>query len=169
METLGFDKAESTPLIKHALDCGINFIDLADFYSAGVGEEVVGRIVKNLMSRDELVLTTKVGYPIGHGPNNQGHSRKHIMASIDASLKRLGTDYIDIYMLHYFDINTPVEETWSAMNDIIHSGKARYTGVSTMFTWQLSKIYGAANVMVLPNRSICNYSLTAPTEKKSGR
>ncbi|PSH17328.1 alcohol dehydrogenase [Yersinia pseudotuberculosis] len=135
-----FDKAESTPLIKHALDCGINFIDLADFYSAGVGEEVVGRIVKNLMSRDELVLTTKVGYPIGHGPNNQGHSRKHIMASIDASLKRLGTDYIDIYMLHYFDINTPVEETLSAMNDIIHSGKARYTGVSTMFTWQLSKI-----------------------------
>lgn len=135
-----FDEAESAPLIKHALDCGVNFIDLADFYSVGVGEEVVGRIVKNGVPRNELVLTTKVGYPIGNGQNNQGHSRKHIMDSIDASLKRLGTDYIDIYMLHYFDLGTPLEETWSAMHDIVHSGKARYIGVSTMLAWQLSKI-----------------------------
>ncbi|MCP1103932.1 aldo/keto reductase [Serratia nevei] len=135
-----FDEAQSEPLIRHALECGINFIDLADFYSSGAGEEVVGRIIARLGNRDELVLTTKVGYPIGGGRNNQGHSRKHIMAGIEASLRRLGTDYVDIYMLHYFDVNTPIEETWSAMNDIVRSGKARYVGVSTMYTWQLAKI-----------------------------
>lgn len=135
-----FDEAQSEPLIRHALENGINFIDLADFYSSGAGEEVVGRVIKRIANRDELVLTTKVGYPIGAGFNNQGHSRKHIMASIDGSLQRLGTDYVDIYMLHYFDVNTPIEETWAAMNDIVHSGKARYVGVSTMYTWQLAKI-----------------------------
>ncbi|AKE10425.1 aldo/keto reductase [Serratia liquefaciens] len=135
-----FDEQQSEPLIRHALECGINFIDLADFYSSGAGEEVVGRIIARVAQRDELVLTTKVGYPLGGGTNNQGHSRKHIMTSIDASLRRLGTDYVDIYMLHYFDVNTPIEETWSAMNDIVRSGKARYVGVSTMYAWQLAKI-----------------------------
>ncbi|MFK3662488.1 aldo/keto reductase [Scandinavium sp. NPDC088450] len=135
-----FDEAQSEPLIRHALEKGVNFIDLADFYSSGAGEEVVGRVVSRIAKRDELVLTTKVGYPIGGGANNQGHSRKHIMESIDASLRRLGTDYVDIYMLHYFDVNTPVEETWAAMDEIVRSGKARYVGVSTMYTWQLAKI-----------------------------
>ncbi|WP_127960239.1 aldo/keto reductase [Serratia microhaemolytica] len=135
-----FDEAQSEPLIRHALDSGINFIDLADFYSSGAGEEVVGRVLKRIANRDELVLTTKVGYPIGNGFNNQGHSRKHIMQSIDDSLRRIGTDYVDIYMLHYFDTSTPIEETWSAMNDIVRAGKARYLGVSTMYTWQLAKI-----------------------------
>ncbi|WP_075180824.1 aldo/keto reductase [Pantoea sp. 1.19] len=135
-----FDEAQSEPLIRHALDAGINFIDLADFYSSGAGEEVVGRVINRIACRDELVLATKVGYPIGGGHNNQGHSRKHIMDSIDGSLKRMGTDYVDIYMLHYFDVTTPVEETWAAMNDIVRSGKARYVGVSTMYTWQLAKI-----------------------------
>ena len=135
-----FDEAQSEPLIRHALESGINFIDLADFYSSGSGEEVVGRVIRRIANRDELVLTTKVGYPIGAGFNNQGHSRKHIMESIDASLRRLGTDYVDIYMLHYFDVTTPIEETWAAMNDIVRSGKARYVGVSTMYTWQLAKI-----------------------------
>ena len=135
-----FDEAQSEPLIRHALESGINFIDLADFYSSGAGEEVVGRLVSRIAKRDELVLTTKVGYPIGGGVNNQGHSRKHIMDSIDASLRRLGTDYVDVYMLHYFDVNTPVEETWAAMDAIVRAGKARYVGVSTMYTWQLAKI-----------------------------
>lgn len=135
-----FDEAQSEPLIRHALESGINFIDLADFYSSGAGEEVVGRVLKRIANRDELVLTTKVGYPIGSGANNQGHSRKHIMESIEASLRRLGTDYVDIYMLHYFDVSTPIEETWEAMNDIVRAGKARYVGVSTMYTWQLAKI-----------------------------
>ncbi|MBB1200149.1 aldo/keto reductase [Enterobacteriaceae bacterium 89] len=135
-----FDEAQSEPLIRHALESGINFIDLADFYSSGAGEEVVGNVISRIANRDDLVLTTKVGYPIGSGQNNQGHSRKHIMASIDASLKRLKTDYVDVYMLHYFDVNTPVEETWAAMDAIVRSGKARYVGVSTMYTWQLAKI-----------------------------
>jgi Predicted oxidoreductases (related to aryl-alcohol dehydrogenases) len=135
-----FDEQQSEPLIRHALESGINFIDLADFYSSGAGEEVVGNVISRIANRDELVLTTKVGYPLGGGQNNQGHSRKHIMASIDASLKRLKTDYVDIYMLHYFDVNTPVEETWAAMDAIVRSGKARYVGVSTMYTWQLAKI-----------------------------
>ncbi|WP_322042304.1 aldo/keto reductase [Paraburkholderia sp. J67] len=138
-----YNEEQSEPIVRHALEAGVNFIDLADFYSTGVGEEVVGRIVKRIAKRDELVLTTKVGYPIGGGVNNQGHSRKHIMDGIDGSLRRLQTDYVDIYMLHYFDVNTPVEETMDALNDIVRSGKARYIGVSTMFTWQFAKILQA--------------------------
>jgi aryl-alcohol dehydrogenase-like predicted oxidoreductase len=138
-----YDEAQSEPIVRHALEAGVNFIDLADFYSTGVGEEVVGRIVRRLAKRDELVITTKVGYPIGNGVNNQGHSRKHIMDGIDGSLRRLQTDYVDIFMLHYFDVNTPVEETMDALNDIVRSGKARYIGVSTMFTWQFAKILQA--------------------------
>ena len=135
-----FDEARSEPIVRHALDQGVNFIDLADFYSTGVGEEVVGRIIRRLTRRHELVLTTKVGYAMGQDVNNAGHSRKHIMDAIDGSLSRLGTDYVDIYMLHYFDTTTPVEETMDALNDIVRSGKARYIGVSTMTTWQLAKI-----------------------------
>jgi 1-deoxyxylulose-5-phosphate synthase len=138
-----YNEEQSEPIVRRALEAGVNFIDLADFYSTGVGEEVVGRIVKRLAKRDELVLTTKVGYPIGNGVNNQGHSRKHIMDGIDGSLRRLQTDYVDVYMLHYFDVNTPVEETMDALNDIVRSGKARYIGVSTMFTWQFAKILQA--------------------------
>jgi 1-deoxyxylulose-5-phosphate synthase len=138
-----YNEEQSEPIVRRALEAGVNFIDLADFYSTGVGEEVVGRIVKRIAKRDELVLTTKVGYPIGNGVNNQGHSRKHIMDGIDGSLRRLQTDYVDIYMLHYFDVNTPVEETMDALNDIVRAGKARYIGVSTMFTWQFAKILQA--------------------------
>ncbi|WP_028225615.1 aldo/keto reductase [Paraburkholderia ferrariae] len=138
-----YNEEQSEPIVRRALEAGVNFIDLADFYSTGVGEEVVGRIVRRIAKRDELVLTTKVGYPIGNGVNNQGHSRKHIMDGIDGSLRRLQTDYVDIYMLHYFDVNTPVEETMDALNDIVRAGKARYIGVSTMFTWQFAKILQA--------------------------
>ncbi len=135
-----FDEAQSEPIVKYALDQGINFIDLADFYSTGVGEEVVGNIIRRLKIREDLVITTKVGYAMSSDVNAQGHSRKHIMDGIDASLKRIGTDYVDIYMLHYFDIHTPVEETMEALNDIVRAGKARYIGVSTMYTWQFAKI-----------------------------
>lgn len=135
-----FDEARSEPIVRHALDAGVNFIDLADFYSTGVGEEVVGRILKRLARREEIVVTTKVGYDMGNYPNAGGHSRKHVLDGIDGSLKRLGMDYVDIYMLHYFDVNTPVEETMGALNDIVRSGKARYVGVSTMNAWQLAKI-----------------------------
>jgi aryl-alcohol dehydrogenase-like predicted oxidoreductase len=157
------NEAQSEPIVARALDAGINFIDLADFYSTGVGEEVVGRIVRRLAKRDELVLTTKVGYPIGAGANNQGHSRKHVMEAIDGSLRRMQTDYVDIYMLHYFDVNTPVEETMDALNDIVRAGKARYIGVSTMFTWQFAKIlqvcerYGFAKPINMQLQLNCAY------------
>jgi 1-deoxyxylulose-5-phosphate synthase len=135
-----FDERQSEPIVRHALESGVNFIDLADFYSTGVGEEVVGRLLKRLARREEIVVTTKVGYDMGAYPNAGGHSRKHLMDGIDGSLRRLGMDYVDIYMLHYFDVTTPVEETMAALDDIVRSGKARYIGVSTMFTWQLAKI-----------------------------
>jgi 1-deoxyxylulose-5-phosphate synthase len=135
-----FDEAQSEPIVRRALDAGVNFIDLADFYSTGVGEEVVGRILKRVARRDELVVTTKVGYEMGRDPNAGGHSRKHLMAAIDASLARLGMDYVDLYMLHYFDVHTPVEETLAALDEIVRAGKARYIGVSTMYTWQFAKI-----------------------------
>ena len=140
-----FDEKQSEPIVKHALDKGVNFIDLADFYSAGVGEEVVGRILKRLVRRDDIVVTTKVGYGTRPGINASGHSRKHILDSIDLSLGRLGMEYVDLYMLHFFDVNTPVEETMEAMNDIVRAGKARYVGVSTMTVGQLAKILMACD------------------------
>lgn len=135
-----FNEKESEPIIRHALDHGVNFIDLADFYSIGAGEEVVCNVLNRIGQRDRLIVTTKVGYAMNDDVNGYGHSRKHIMDSIDASLKRMNMDYVDIYMLHYFDTSTPVEETMEALNDIVRSGKARYIGVSTMYTWQLAKI-----------------------------
>ncbi|WP_046209548.1 MULTISPECIES: aldo/keto reductase [Vibrio] len=135
-----FNEKESEPIIRHALDHGVNFIDLADFYSSGAGEQVVCNVLNRIGQRDRLVITTKVGYAMNDDVNGYGHSRKHIMESIDASLQRMGTDYVDIYMLHYFDTFTPIEETMCALNDIVKSGKARYIGVSTMYTWQLAKI-----------------------------
>lgn len=135
-----FNEAESEPIIRHALNMGVNFIDLADFYSTGAGEEVVCNVLRRIGQRENLVITTKVGYAMSDDINAQGHSRMHLFNSIDASLKRMGMDYVDIYMLHYFDTQTPVEETMAALHDIVRSGKARYIGVSTMNTWQLAKI-----------------------------
>lgn len=135
-----FDEQQSEPIVRHALERGVNFIDLADFYSTGVGEEVVGRIVKRIARREELVITTKVGYQFTPDVNGGGMSRKHVMDGIDGSLRRLGIDYVDIFMLHYFDVDTPVEETMGALNDIVRAGKARYIGVSTMTVGQLAKI-----------------------------
>ncbi len=135
-----FDEKESEPIIRHALDHGVNFIDLADFYSIGAGEEVVCNVLNRIGRRDDLVITTKVGYAMSDDINAQGHSRKNIFNAIDASLTRMGMDYVDVYMLHYFDTDTPVEETMAALNDIVLAGKARYIGVSTMYTWQLAKI-----------------------------
>ena len=135
-----FNEKESEPIIAHALDMGVNFIDLADFYSLGAGEEVVCNVLRRIARRDDLVITTKVGYAMSNDINAQGHSRKNIFNAINNSLKRMGMDYVDIYMLHYFDTETPVEETMAALNDIVLAGKARYIGVSTMYTWQLAKI-----------------------------
>ncbi|MDJ0622447.1 MAG: aldo/keto reductase [Desulfocapsaceae bacterium] len=135
-----YNEDESEPIVRHALDNGINFIDLADFYSSGMNEEVVCNIINRLGIRDEVILCTKVGYPIGKGQNNAGHSRVHILDAVHGSLSRMKTDYIDLYMIHYFDTNTPVEETWSTMNDLVREGKVRYLACSTMYSWQFAKI-----------------------------
>ena len=136
--TLGDDAAR--PFFKAAIEKGINFIDTADAYSAGVSEEVTGRALKDLARRADIVLATKVCRPMGPKPNQKGLSRKHIMESIDASLRRLQTDYVDLYIIHRFDPETPIEETLDALNDVVRSGKALYLGASSMWAWQFSKM-----------------------------
>lgn len=130
---------ESLPFYKRALDAGINFFDTADMYSAGASEEVTGKALKKFATRDQVVLATKVFNPMGKGPNDRGLSRKHIMDAIDASLRRLGTDYVDLYQIHRWDTETPIEETLQALDDIVRAGKARYIGASSMFAWQFAQ------------------------------
>jgi len=134
------DEAASAPILNAALDRGINFYDMADFYSIGVGEEVVGRSLLKHARREELVLASKAYYAMGPGPNDAGLSRKHLFDAIDASLKRIGTDYLDLYIIHGFDMETPIEETLEALNDIVRSGRVRYIGASTMYAWQFVKM-----------------------------
>ncbi len=133
------NEEESRPFIKKALELGINFFDTADVYTAGASEEVVGRALKDFARRDEVVLATKVFNAMGPGPNEKGLSRKHIMSAIDASLKRLGTDYVDLYQIHRWDYNTPIEETLEALHDVVKAGKARYIGASSMYSWQFAQ------------------------------
>jgi aryl-alcohol dehydrogenase (NADP+) len=133
------DEAASRPFIARALEHGINFFDTADMYSRGVSEQVLGRALKE-RPRDQLVIATKAFYPITDGPNEAGLSRKHLLAAIDGSLTRLGTDYVDLYQIHRFDRETPIEETLEALHDIVKSGKARYIGASSMFAWQFMKM-----------------------------
>ena len=133
------EEEQSRPFIKRALELGINFFDTADVYSNGHSEEVVGRALRDFAARDEVVIATKVHGVMGPGPNDSGLSRKHILSSIDASLKRLGTDYVDLYQIHRWDYGTPIEETLEALNDVVRSGKARYIGASSMFAWQFTR------------------------------
>ena len=130
---------DSRPFIKRALEAGINFFDTADVYSTGRSEEVVGKALKDFAKRDAVVLATKVCGVMSEDVNDRGLSRKHIMSSIDNSLRRLGTDFVDLYQIHRFDPTTPVEETIEALHDVVKSGKARYIGASSMFAWQFSK------------------------------
>jgi aryl-alcohol dehydrogenase (NADP+) len=134
------DEATSRPFIQRALEHGINFFDTADMYSRGASEEVVGRALKDMAKRDEVVIATKVFYPVTDHPNGQGLSRKHIMHAIDGSLRRLGTDYVDLYQIHRFDRDTPIEETLEALQDVVKAGKARYLGASSMFAWQFARM-----------------------------
>jgi aryl-alcohol dehydrogenase-like predicted oxidoreductase len=129
----------SRPLIRQALDAGINFFDTANTYSDGTSEEIVGRALADFARRDEVVIATKVYFPMGPGPNAQGLSRKAIFTAIDASLKRLGTDYVDLYQIHRWDYGTPIEETLLALHDVVKAGKARYLGASSMFAWQFAQ------------------------------
>ena len=129
-------EAESRPFIKSALDLGFNFFDTANVYSAGSSEEIVGRALLDYAPRDAIVLATKVNGEMRPGPNGKGLSRKAILSEIDASLKRLGTDYVDLYQIHRFDAETPIEETLGALHDVVRAGKARYIGASSMYAWQ---------------------------------
>lgn len=133
------DEEASRPFIKKALDAGINFFDTADMYSVGESERVVGKALLDYARRDQFVLATKVYNPMGDGPNDRGLSRKHIMDAIDASLERLGTDYVDLYQIHRWDYDTPIEETMEALHDVVKAGKVRYIGASSMFAWQFAK------------------------------
>jgi len=129
----------SRPFIQRALELGLNFFDTADMYSLGASEEILGRALKDFARRDQVVIATKVYWPMGDGPNDKGLSRKHLFDSIDASLRRLGVDYVDLYQIHRWDYDTPIEETLEALHDIVKAGKARYIGASSMFAWQFAK------------------------------
>jgi 1-deoxyxylulose-5-phosphate synthase len=133
------DEAATEPIIRRAVEGGITFFDTADVYSGGASEVATGRLVPKYIARDEVVIATKVNGQMTPGPNGRGLSRKHILSAIDASLERLGMDYVDLYQIHRFDPHTPIEETMEALHDIVRAGKARYIGASSMFAWQFAK------------------------------
>src|SRR5260370_13889557 len=132
-------EVESQKLIKHAIDVGMNFFDTANMYSQGSSEEILGRALKDYANRDDVVIATKLRHPMRSGPNGKGLSRKAIMTEVDHSLKRLGTDYIDLYQIHRNDHSTPLEETLEALHDLVKAGKGRYLGASSMPAWEFSK------------------------------
>jgi aryl-alcohol dehydrogenase (NADP+) len=132
------DEDASRPFVQRALELGINFFDTADMYSVGVSEEVTGRALRDFAKRDEVVIATKVYNPMSQDVNDRGLSRKHIMTAIENSLRRLGTDYVDLYQIHRWDRSTPITETMEALHDVVKAGKARYIGASSMYTWQFA-------------------------------
>ena len=141
------NEEQSRPFIQHAIELGINFFDTANVYSNGGSEVVVGKALRDFAaSRDEVVIASKVFFDMGTAPNQGGLSRKHILSSIDASLKRLGTDYVDLYQIHRWDYEVPIEETLEALNDVVRAGKARYIGASAMFAWQFAKALYTADL-----------------------
>ena len=134
------DEAAAEPIVKAAIDGGVTFFDTADTYSDGVTEQITGHLLARLFERrEDYVLATKVYFPMGAGPNDRGLSRKHVLSAIDASLRRLGTDYVDLYQIHRWDYETPIEETMEALHEVVRAGKARYLGASSMFAWQFAK------------------------------
>ncbi len=133
------DEGESRPFVQRALELGINFFDTADMYSNGVSEEITGRALRDFTRREEVVIATKVYFPVGEGPNERGLSKVHIMNAVEASLRRLGTSYIDLYQIHRWDAGTPIEETLEALHRLVQAGKVRYIGASSMYAWQFAK------------------------------
>ena len=162
------DEADSLPILRHALDLGINFFDMADWYSTGRNEEVVGRNLLKMTGRERVVLATKVYYPMSDDPSDRGLSRKHIAISIDRSLARMGTDYVDLYVIHAFDANTPVEETMEALHATVRAGKVRYLGASTMYAWQFAKMnhVAALNSWTPFVNMQCQYNLLYREEER---
>jgi len=144
------EEEESRPFIRRALEAGINFFDTADMYSLGRSEEIVGQALRDFAARrEDVVIATKVFNPMSDKPNDRGLSRKHILAAIDASLERLGTDHVDLYQIHRFDYETPIEETLEALDEVVKSGKALYIGASSMYAWQFAKMLYTADAMGL--------------------
>jgi aryl-alcohol dehydrogenase (NADP+) len=133
------DEDQSRPFIRRALELGINFFDTADIYSLGRSEEILGRALRDFTRREEVVIASKVFFPMGDSPNQRGLSRLHILQAVDDSLRRLGTDYIDLYQIHRYDPETPIEETLEALHDLVKSGKVRYIGASSMYAWQFAR------------------------------
>ncbi len=140
------DEDASQPFYERAIEAGITFFDTADMYSLGASEEVLGRAIRRLTTRDRVIIATKAFFPVKDGPNDRGLSRKHLLDAIDDSLRRLGTDYVDLYQIHRFDPDTPVEETLQALHDIVRSGRARYIGASSMAAWQFAKMQYTADL-----------------------
>ena len=138
------EEEEAHPFFRKAIEAGVNFFDTADMYSVGVSETILGHALREYTRRDDAIIATKVFYPMGPGLNDRGLSRKHIMQAIDASLRRLSTEYIDLYQIHRFDPETPIEETLEALHDVVKSGKALYIGASSMFAWQFAKMLDIA-------------------------
>ena len=163
--TLGEEAAE--PFVRRAAEAGINFFDTADVYSDGVSETVTGNLLRAVFDRrEDYVLATKVHGAMGPGPNDRGLSRKHILAGIDASLRRLGVEYVDLYQIHRYDPDTPIEETMEALHDVVRAGKARYLGASSMCAWQFAK---AQTVGADDGSSPCRTTTTWSTARRSGR
>ncbi len=133
------DEASAEPIVRRAVEGGFTFFDTADMYSDGASEVVTGRLLRKLLTREEVVVATKVYFPMTPGPNGSGLSRKHILSAIDASLRRLEMDYVDLYQIHRWDSKTPIEETMEALHDVVKAGKARYIGASSMYAWQFAK------------------------------
>ena len=164
------EEEESRPFIKRAFELGINFFDTADMYSVGVSEEILGRAVRDFgPGRDHVVIATKVFNPMGDDPNQRGLSRKHIMHAIDDSLRRLGMDYVDLYQIHRFDTETPIEETIEALTDVVKAGKARYIGGSSMFAWQFAKMLFTSDEHGWRDSSRCRTITISSIAKKSAR
>ena len=163
------NEEDSRAIVRRALDGGINFFDTADVYSQGESEEILGRALKDFgVRREETVVATKVFNPMGQDPNARGLSRKHIMHAIDNSLSRLGLDYVDLYQIHRFDLDTPIEETLEALTDVIKAGKALYVGASTMAAWQFAKMLHTADATGLSRFATMqnNYSLIYREEER---
>jgi aryl-alcohol dehydrogenase-like predicted oxidoreductase len=162
------DEAASIPILQRALDLGVTFFDMADWYSLGRNEEVVGRNLLRMSTRERLVLASKVYYPMSEDPTDRGLSARHIALSIDRSLSRIGTDYLDLYVIHAFDADTPVEETMAALHETVRAGKVRYLGASTMYAWQFAKMNHAAalNGWTPFTNMQCQYNLLYREEER---
>src|SRR6185312_12422587 len=162
--TWTLDDEKSRPQLKRAIEVGINFFDTANSYSDGTSEEIVGRALKDFARREEIVVATKVYFPMRGGPNARSLSRKAIMTEIDASLTRLGMDYVDLYQIHRWDRTTPIEETLEALHDVIKAGKARYIGASSMFAWQFAKAQRVASTRFVSMQN--HYNLVYREEER---